>query len=57
MSRGLGDVYKRQGFCGPKITDILAAELGMDVWQITKSGPGSEILIGKTKTGTAREER
>ena len=45
------------GFCGPKITDILAAELGMDVWQITKSGPGSEILIGKTKTGTAREER
>ena len=32
------------GFCSPRVTAILARELGVDMYDITKKGPGSEIL-------------
>lgn len=37
------------GFCMPLITEILSDELNIPMEQITKKGPGSEILTGKTK--------
>lgn len=37
------------GFCMPYLADILARELKIPYEEITKSGPGSEINIGKTK--------
>lgn len=37
------------GFCVPYVTDILAEELGIKYEEVTKSGNGSEINIGKTK--------
>lgn len=37
------------GFCLPFVTEILSRELGIPMEQVTKNGPGSEILSGKTK--------
>lgn len=37
------------GFCGSKVVEILARELGCDVSDITKFGNGSKILFEKTK--------
>lgn len=37
------------GFCGSKVVEILARELGMDVNEITKFGSNSNILFEKTK--------
>jgi glycerol-3-phosphate dehydrogenase len=37
------------GFCMPTVAEILSRELGIPMEQITKKGPGSEILTGKTK--------
>ena len=37
------------GFCGPRVIDILARELGVDRESIVKDKVGSRILIGKTK--------
>ena len=37
------------GFCMPVISEILARELGTEITDITKNGPGSHILTGKTK--------
>lgn len=37
------------GFCVPYVTDILAEELGIKYEEVTKSGNGSKINIGKTK--------
>lgn len=37
------------GFCTPKVLEILARELGVPQTEITKSGPGSELLTGETK--------
>ena len=37
------------GFCGSKVVEILARELGEDVNEITKFGKGSRILFDKTK--------
>ena len=31
--------------------EILARELGIDQLEVTKAGPGSELLVGKTKEG------
>ncbi len=39
------------GFCLPRVMDILSRELGTGETDITKTGPGSEILIGRTKEG------
>jgi glycerol-3-phosphate dehydrogenase len=37
------------GFCGSRIPALLAAELHGTVREVTKKGPGSEILNGETK--------
>ena len=37
------------GFCGSKVVEILARELGVEVNEITKFGEGSNILFDKTK--------
>ncbi|MCH5197867.1 MAG: NAD(P)/FAD-dependent oxidoreductase [Oscillospiraceae bacterium] len=37
------------GFCGSKVVEILARELGKDINEITKFGNGSVILFDKTK--------
>lgn len=39
------------GFCTPRVVEILARELGQDPGQITKRGPGSELLSGHHKDG------
>ena len=37
------------GFCGPQIAEILSKELGIPYKEVTKSGKGSYINIGRTK--------
>lgn len=37
------------GFCTPYIIDLLAAEMGVDYTEVTKSGGDSRINLGKTK--------
>lgn len=37
------------GFCGPQIVELLSKELGIPYEEVTKSGKGSFINIGKTK--------
>ena len=39
------------GFCAPRVMEILARELGVTQLDVTKAGPGSELLVGKTKEG------
>ena len=39
------------GFCAPRVMEILARELGVDQLDVTKAGPGSELLVGRTKEG------
>lgn len=38
------------GFCGMRIPQILARELGTTMEQVSKKGPGSEIFVGSTKS-------
>ena len=45
------------GFCTPRLVHILARELGIDPTRITKHGPGSELLLGKTKGFEVRDWR
>lgn len=40
------------GFCTPKIVALLSEELAIAPWEVTKNGPGSEVLVG-----SLREER
>jgi len=37
------------GFCGPRVIEILARELGLEPHQVNKDNPGSYILTGPTK--------
>ena len=37
------------GFCGSKVVEILARELGKEINEITKFGSGSNILVDRTK--------
>ena len=37
------------GFCQPRIVEIIAEELGIEIEQVKKKNKGSEIIIGKTK--------
>ena len=37
------------GFCGSKVVEILARELGAELDSITKFGGGSDLLYGRTK--------
>ncbi|MBM7622712.1 NAD(P)/FAD-dependent oxidoreductase [Sporohalobacter salinus] len=43
------------GFCGPKVVEILAEELGLSPVEITEKGKGSDILVDKTKAPLLRE--
>jgi len=38
------------GFCGMRVPRILSDQLGISMEEVTKRGPGSEILIGTTKS-------
>ncbi len=38
------------GFCGPRIVAIISRELGISPTEVRKSGMGSNILVGKTKS-------
>ena len=37
------------GFCGSKVVEILARELGVEMNEITKFGGQSNIMYNKTK--------
>lgn len=37
------------GFCGPRVVQILARELGLPVEWVSKDGLGSELFAGRTK--------
>ena len=39
----------QMGFCTPKIMEILARQLKIDVTDVTKSGKGSNVVMGKVK--------
>ena len=39
----------QSGFCSPRVMEILARELGLDISDITKSGPRSLIIEGSNK--------
>lgn len=41
----------QSGFCSPRVMEILAKELGVDLSQVTKCGPGSAVLADENKTG------
>ena len=43
------------GFCTPKIMEILERELGIDASQVTKRGPGSELVVGRNKDRIAAD--
>ena len=34
------------GFCSPRVAEILAEELHVDMTEIRKGAPGSELLVG-----------
>lgn len=42
------------GFCMPYLAELLSRELGIPYEKVTKSGPGSEISIGRTKERSAQ---
>lgn len=37
------------GFCTPRLMEILARELGVDMTKISKKGEGSELIVGRVK--------
>ena len=39
------------GFDTPRVIKILARELGVSPLQVTKKGPGSELVLRSTKVG------
>jgi glycerol-3-phosphate dehydrogenase len=43
------------GFCGPRVVEILARELGVPVTGVRKDGPGSYLLAGATKQAGGRD--
>ena len=42
------------GFCGPRVQEILARELGLPLEAIQMDQPGTYILTGQTKGGANR---
>lgn len=44
------------GFCGPRVMEILARELEMDITEVLKDHRGSYLLTGPTKVDTGIEE-
>ena len=43
------------GFCGPRVVEILARELGVPASAVRKDGPGSYLLTGATKQAWGRD--
>ncbi len=39
----------QSGFCQSRVAEILSKELNVDITNVTKSGEGSQILMGRTK--------
>ena len=39
------------GFCGPRVQEIIARELGLDQTQVLMDWPGTWVLCGRTKGG------
>ena len=39
----------QMGFCTPRIMEILARELNVDITEITKYGKGSHVVLGRTE--------
>ena len=37
------------GFCSPRVMDLLARELSMDLTQVRKSGAAAQIVLEKTR--------
>ncbi|NLZ51701.1 MAG: NAD(P)/FAD-dependent oxidoreductase [Thermoanaerobacteraceae bacterium] len=37
------------GFCSPRVLEILQRELGIEPLEVTKKGPGSNVLVGHIK--------
>ena len=37
------------GFCGPRVIEILARELGITVEEVNKNKEGSYMIAGKTR--------
>lgn len=44
------------GFCTPRILEIMADELSLPVEAIEKAGPGSPVLLGRTKDEASYDE-
>lgn len=44
------------GFCGPKVMEILARELGIDIKDVVKNSRKSYILTGETKDNSLYED-
>jgi glycerol-3-phosphate dehydrogenase len=40
------------GFCGPLVLQLIAAQKGIPLSEVTKSGPGSQVLCGPSKGGS-----
>lgn len=45
------------GFCGPKVLELLARELGCEPEEINKNEPGSYMVAGKTREALIQPER
>ncbi|HIY51814.1 MAG TPA: NAD(P)/FAD-dependent oxidoreductase [Candidatus Olsenella avicola] len=41
------------GFCSPRVAQVLARELGIDLRTVTLAGPGSELAAGRVKDAWA----
>lgn len=41
----------QSGFCCPKVMEILAREYNVSQFEITKSGKGADMIVGRTKNG------
>ncbi len=41
----------QSGFCSPRVMEILARELGLTLDQVRKNGPGSAVVLEKTREG------
>lgn len=39
------------GFCGPRVLEILERELDCTAMEVLQEGPGSQVLLGRTKDG------
>lgn len=45
------------GFCTPKVMELMERELGMAPCDVTKCGPGSELVVGRNKDRVAAPDR